>query len=504
MPSVLEQFFILFSSNADEIEESTERAGKATDKLEEKVEDTGKETERLNKAFLKISREAQSAIIGVLGFGAVTAGLLNAARQADEVGKFSETLGINVQELGAWSEAVIRSGGTAEGFRSTVSSLTNQITDFVLTGGGAAAEVFARLGINAFDAGGNIRSAFDVLPELADAFSQLTQAEAVGFGQRLGLDQGTILLLQQGRREVDELVRRQRELGVVTEEDAKIAADFNDAWADFSQRVSRNIRELGAIVLPVFTRILNSVDEFVLFLKRNQTIIEGFFIGAGLAITIGYLPAITKAAIATGIAIRPFLLIGTAIAAVGTAFALVYEDIQAFRSGQDSLIGTILEKYPQMQGVIDVLRDTFNTLFEVGEKVFDIFTKLFNLDFSGAFGGVVDLLKGLGESVSESFTLGADVEAIRDAVSSSLQDFGGLLGIGQQSIEEMENTPLASMQPGAISNRSTSNRTTNISVGSIPVDARGGDASDVARNVGSEMGNQFRQVISDFDDGLVA
>ena len=52
-----------------------------------------------------------------------------------------------------------------------------------------------------------------------------------------------------------------------------------------------------------------------------------------------------SAGAATLVAISPFLLIGAAIAAVGVAFALLYEDVVAYLGGQESYIGDLAEKY---------------------------------------------------------------------------------------------------------------------------------------------------------------
>lgn len=49
-----------------------------------------------------------------------------------------------------------------------------------------------------------------VLPELAESFEKLSKQESAALGQKLGLDQGTIMLLRRGRREVEDQIRIRR------------------------------------------------------------------------------------------------------------------------------------------------------------------------------------------------------------------------------------------------------------------------------------------------------
>lgn len=568
MASLLEVFGILFESDADEVKKGADTAGKSVDDLEDKITDTDATTEKLGESFLDLTNSAKTAIASVLGAGALALGVINAAKQTDELGKFSQVLGLNIEDVNAWNEAIIRSGGSAQGFQGSVRSLTNQLTDFALTGGGEAAEVFARLGISAFDSAGQVRSAFNVLPEIADAFENLSAAEAVGFGQKLGLDQATILLLQQGRREVDELIRRQKELGTITKEDADIAAEFNNAWADTRQVFNRLFVTIGNVVLPIFTRVFDAVNEFVVFLRDNQVLVTGFFIGIAGTIAAVYLPAIISAAVATLATIAPFLAIAAAIAAAGIAFALIYEDIQAFIDGNDSLIGQFVNRYPVIGEVIGKLKQAFVFFADTIAEIFDAVLNIPN-DVEGSFRRIVVAILNVAKTVGDVFfgivsdiagyfidLLPASVDQAGDAMTAtfdrvaetiktifstlidivgeivtgigkglidSLPDITGLLDSakelfgfdgsgaielikkGQQDLQAVTSNPLSGQSANSVINTSaTANRSTHVSVGTVSVDARGGDSQDVANNVGTALSDQMQQAVSDFDDGVAA
>ncbi len=597
MASLLETFAILFESNADEVKAGAEEAGGATDQLEGRILDTSKSSEQLGESFLDLVGSAKNAIANIVSVGAVALGVMSTAQQTDALGKFSQALGLNMEEIGAWSEAVIRSGGSAESFQASVKSLTGQLTDFVLTGGGPAMEVLSRLGISAFNASGKVKTAFELLPDLAETFERMSKAESFAFGQKLGLDQGTIALLQQGREGVNQLVARQRELGVATRDDAEAAAEFNDAWADLKQVFTNVFVSLGGSVLPVLTTVLAKVREFTAFLSDNKPLVEGFFIGLATVIGVSYLPAIAAAAVATVTALAPFLLLAAAIALI----ALAYDDVIAYTKGHNSLLGEAVKKWPELGEAIDYVVD----LFELGkEKVNDLIEAVKKLpeylkgllpeveelwdaflsipdDVEGSFkriakvltkllvkavkfafksllslgGFLEDTFKGMfanaGGAAETSFldaldNLGAKVLELLSDLGGLISDafsgifsgvFEGLLEeipaladffegekpdrfapeeqkLSQEEVREVmktarlalvgaESNQLNSGSSMSIANSTqTSNRSTSVSVGNVNVDARGGDATEVATGVSSALSDQMKQAVNDFDDGV--
>ena len=227
--SVLESFYFAFKSDAKDVIQGTKSALKSANDLDRGPLNTKQAADLLGKSFLSAIQLASRNLSGLLTVGALTSRTLKEAAQAEDLGRFAERLNQNVEEVSTWGKIIEHTGGTAAGFRGTLESLTNTLTDFAITGGGAAAETFARLGINAFDANGQLKTALELLPEIADSFGQLSREESVNLGRRLGLDNATILLLQRGRDEVEALTRRQQQLGVVTQEDTERVTAFNMA-----------------------------------------------------------------------------------------------------------------------------------------------------------------------------------------------------------------------------------------------------------------------------------
>ena len=72
-------------------------------------------------------------------------------------------------------------------------------------------------------------------------------------------------------------------------------------------------------------------------------------------------------------------------------------------------------------------------------------------------------------------------------------------------LDQAQTNPLASDSPAAIIARSnTTTKNTNVSVGRVNVDARGGDSEQISAGVSGALKEQLQQTMSNFDDGVVA
>lgn len=510
--SLLSIFGIEFQTDAEDATKEVDKLDDSLDSLEKTAEDVTGAVDDMDGAvnesasgFLGLADGVGTAAAGLVVLTGLFAGITSQAMATDEIGKFSETLGLSVEDVGAWGEAVRRSGGDAAGFRSTLASLNGQLTDINLTGGGEASEIFARLGINARDSSGQIKDAFSILPELADSFQNLSKAESVGFGQKLGLDQGTILLLQQGRVAVEELVNRQKQLGVATEEDYLSAAKFNDAWADTQQVFSNLFTSAGTTILPLLTTMLKGLESIVGWVKENKTLVTGFFIGVAGVVTAIYLPAMASAAAATLAAAAPFLIIGAAIAAVGVAFALLYEDVVAYLGGQSSFIGDLAKEYEWFGTIVDAVINGIALQFKGLEAVFDWLITLFT--------SPMDAINQLGEAVkgmiNEIVNLVPD---IGESINDSLSGVKSFFGIGDDEIKANMNKAVTitggvdrnqlngQTSASIVNSQQSINRTTTVSVGGATVNTQATDPQAVANEVNGTLKNQVAQAIGNFQD----
>lgn len=309
----------------------------------------------------------KTAVAGLAaGFG-LKAMIGQFTSQADAIGKLADSMDVNVEELQAWGEAAIRAGGSAEAFQNTFKSLNSQINVLAATGKSRLLPIFEQMGINAKDASGKTKDTFTILSELAGKAETMGKAEFAGLAQRLGVDHGTIMLLQSGQKNVDALIKRQKLLGGYTKEDTLIAAKFNDAMADLGQ----GIRSISAIFIGPLVNamawVLNKLVDFQMFLLQHKPFMIGFFTILAAVILANAIPALISLATAAWAAMAPFL----PFIAIAAALALAFDDLWAFITGGESVLERIMRRFGVTQQTIDSIRATLRSVAEFFMDLWD-------------------------------------------------------------------------------------------------------------------------------------
>lgn len=382
----------------------------------------------LNEARAKIQAGAQGLANSLMApfktaLGAVAAGLSLGAvtnqylQQADAIGKMADSIGVDMEELQAWGEAAARAGGSAQGFQQSLQSM-NRSLQLAAQGQGEAAKMFQTFGIKVTDATGKARDSFDVLRDLAGAMEGMDKQKAMGFGQRLGLDRGTIMLLQSGKVAVDDLIRRQKELGVYTKEDAEITAKANDAIADLGQSMKAAAAIFMRAIVPAITWVTEHLTALVQDFRKHKTFYLTALGAIAAFLTAKMIPTLVKVGLLNARIWAPYAVVASIIAGL----ALIFDDLWTYMNGGKSA----LEDYWKTLGTGPELLEKFNKAWQavkekggavleglknIAKGVFDFF--LAHIDsFMLMFDGVWDMLDGLfnfdfkkiGKGLGEAFT----------------------------------------------------------------------------------------------------
>lgn len=461
MASVIETFLILFQSDADE-------AADDIGELNETLDDTEVSANSAADSFVNMGKSALGAVAGVFALSAIVGGLLVKTDQLDQLQKFSDLVGENIGEVDAWGQAVIRSGGSAEGFQQSLKSLNEKLIDASIKGTNEIVPFFNQLGISIVDSTGKAKSSIATMIELRGAFERISKQESAGIGQKLGLDDSTIRLLQTGGEEFDKLIKRMKSLGVASKESAEASATFNDHLADLRQISGFASSELLISVLPAINGFLAVLTDVAMWMTENSDLVTGFFIG----LAVLALPAILSMTVALGgmaiaviAATWPFLLVAGVI-------AVLYEDIKAFVEGNDSLIGRLVKKWGWFGDMIKLVK--------LGIKLFVNEMKAWAKEIGDFFDAPMKKINAIGSAIKGFFGFGGDDE---EAGSSS---------IGAQT-------------SGSISN-STSNRSksTSVQTGDIVIHTQATDANGIAQDAAGAVKEQMTTMVQSFDDGVLA
>lgn len=459
--SVLETFYILFESDAEDVKKGAKEAKNPVDQLEDSLQSADTQATEFGESFNNLAKTAVGAFAAVFAVTSLLSQSSQIVEQTDNLAKFSRAIGENVGEVQAWTEAVVRAGGEVSGFESSIEQLNEKVVDAAVKGFNEVIPFFNQLGISIVDVNGKTKSTLQLLPELAESFEKLTEGQALGFGRKLGLDRGTVLLLMQGREEVEKLVERQRQLGVVSDEQARAVEAFVDQWADFKQLSTTIARGIIVSLIPTINDILRAVEKFTFFLMDNENLVTGFFVGLGTVISVYLLPQMAALAKWTILVAAPFLLWAALIGGVIAAIALLYDDMVAFMNGNDSVIEQVIK---QWNSFIDTIMEAINAVKE--------------------FFGSVEGDSGL-DRLIRFFGVGPD-----DAVRS-----------GQALLGQAGATPLNGLNSQSIANQ-TSNRSQSVQNNFGDINIQPQTPGDIPASTGESLQTQIKSAVNVFDDGL--
>lgn len=505
---ILDAFYLLFEADASKLtkglDDADKRAKKTTDQVKDLDEAAYKMGERLGSSLRKLG----GAVLGLVAARQLMTSFNSAVLQADQLDETSKALDVNIELLSAYSDAVKEAGGTAEGFQGSIRALNQQLAMFATTGKTKAAPFLKELGIDLDAAANKGKTAFDFLPQIADAFEQMGKQESMAMGQKIGFDIGTIMMLQGGRRELDALIKKHKELGVITKKQGEIAAAYNDSLDDFRHTLRTTWLSLGEAVLPVVTRVINALSGLVTWTRENHHFVTGLLLGIAAVIGKAVLPALIRMAVATVIAFAPYFLIGAVIAGVAAAFALLYDDVMNFLEGNDSLIGQLLQKFPMLAQVFAIIGAVATEIAGVIEAAFKlaggailvmwdhITERVMALwGYVKQFGGFVAGLAG---------KIGGALSNHQFAAPDAAPGVAAGVSAGQAMLGSAARSPINSQTSNSVTNKTGGSRSTSVDVRKVEVHTQATDGAGIAKSIGGALSSQMSQVATNYDDGVAA
>lgn len=506
MASLLESFVYVFQSDAHALDAGLQSSEQSINRIDEGMAAADDTASGLGATFQDVAKNAMELVASYFAIDAVIGGISEAVDFADKLGETAEALELNVEELSAWSDAAQMSGGSADAFQDTLKSLNTSMTTLDETGKSKLTPFFKELGINMLDSAGKVRPVMDLLPELAKSFEGLTKTQALDYGQKLGLDAGTVMMLQKGQREVEELVKRQKELGVVTAEDAEAAGAFNDSLDDTAHAFRSIYSGIGTAVLPLLTAFIGALEDGAVWVRTNKNLVTGFFIAVGAVIAYQYLPAAISAATATIIMAAPFILLAAVVATAAAAFALIYDDIMTFVDGGDSVTGRLLEwinSFELVKAVVNFVTTGFSFLsaqigdFLTKSSTMKAIVELLTMSFDGwklILDGIVDAFKWI---VEKGAAVGNTFKNIAGFAGEQLTN---ALNAGTAAMSGASNNPLASQTSSSIN--SANSRSISLKMGDTNVHTQATDAKGISKSVSGHLGDQMKKTVANFDDGV--
>lgn len=286
-----------------------------------------KEQTEKGKEFFKGMAESAAEFFGIMMAGAAMVEFVKGTMEAEvAAGRLAKTLNVDVEGLEALQGAVKRVGGTSEGLDASLKGLNSRLEMIAIHGPRSkmALQVFAGLGISAVALKG--KDAIGVLGLLSEKMAGMSEAKAQGLGERLGLDEGTIRLLTQGKDGMAALVAHQKALGVATKEQGEQSEKFEQSMLDLKDSSSAVGRELLAVVMPALLAVGHALATVAAWAHEHGTVVKAIIVAVGAAFLFVGASALSmgiQAAIAWVMALSPINLIIGAIALVAGGLYLL-------------------------------------------------------------------------------------------------------------------------------------------------------------------------------------
>lgn len=231
------------------------------------------------KSAEKVYKGIRSLALGVAATAAAAAAAValitkETADVGDAAKKTGERLGITATEVQELAYAAKTSGVEFETLKSGMRSLQRQAGE-AANGNKNAAKAFARVGVSVHGANGQIKPATQLLEEVADGLASIPdEGKRTAVAMKLMREAGSEMLpfLLKGSAGIRGLRDEAERLGgVLSDEDAAAAEEFNDSLDDLSFTV-RGVRlRFGRELLPTFTRTVNTIKELIV---QNRALID--------------------------------------------------------------------------------------------------------------------------------------------------------------------------------------------------------------------------------------
>lgn len=379
---------------------TTEEESKAQDHLQKELSETEAKYKEAGSSVAGFATKALGAVGIVMSIGSIFAESVSRSQEIETLDKLGKQIGVATADVDAFSGAMAELGGSRESAQADLSAMANAF--------------------------GNTKDSMEKVLQTADKVQGMSFDKAKKTLEGMGVsDDKTIELMMKGRKELERTMGIQKEYSGISKESIESSIKFNTAMSKFQQTSGVLKNSFLEMVIPALSKGLDWLTKFISFCKENKNLLIGFFSAIGLAVALYYVPPMLAAASATLAATWPIIAIIAIIALLATAFAIVYDDIMNFIDGNDSMIGRILEKYPQLKIIILALWETFKKLFEylkvIVGVVADIVVAGWELMASGLKAYVkflincISVIAGWGKSFAGVFT------TVTDAVVSAFE-----------------------------------------------------------------------------------
>jgi len=250
-----------------------------------------KKGETQMQRFKQVAGNVAAGIAAAFSINALRNMINDFAELGDSFDKMSQRTGVSVEALSGLKFAAEQSGASIETVEMGIRNMQRVLLD-VQQGSSTAATTLQMLGLN-------IQQLQTLSPEqqfirMAEAISQVKDpSRQAALAMELFGRSGTQLLpmLQQGEAGIEALIAEARRLGIVmSQEDARAAAEFADAMNRLSSVFKGIATQVASVITPILTKLSNlftSLDK-----GTRELIVQVGLFGAAFLAAIYIIPKV--------------------------------------------------------------------------------------------------------------------------------------------------------------------------------------------------------------------
>lgn len=398
-----------------------------------------------------------------------------------KLGLSTSLMGYNIENVSALGGALKRFGGDTQSVINSLNSLNAGLQEAKF-GGGALIDVAKRYGLNISASNGKLMSAEQLLSSLSKQLLKYDKQTRVAIASQLGLDESLTRAFSSGGVELQKLIEKQKQFGLITSKDVKISDNFNNAILDLKDSFAGVIKMFSRLILPALTKLIKLLTSFVEFMKKHKQFVVAFF-SALLIAMLPILAVLGKMAVASAVAFAPIF----AIVGVITAIALVVEDIYYYFMGWDSVTGDLVKKFPLLAKALETIRPIFIMIKQAFSDI---------MDFLGdpSWESFVNIFKNIGNAIINLIEKPiARVKAILNDMINAVKNF-----ITDNAVYKLIFGESNAQAPIVPNNTSTNTINQNMQVTQNITSATPKALADETRSLMTNSINQQRQQVGGF------
>lgn len=282
MATVIDALIVTLGLDSSGFKKGEKEAADAQKRFVRESEASAKQIAAQAKVMTEGFRRVRNELLGLFAVAIGANGLKdfisNTVNGQAELGYLSKNLGMSARELDAWGKTVKTVGGSAEGFQASLQNIASGIESFKLGEDSPVVGMFRAIGVNVADTAGKMRPFKDVLLDVSDALQRYDAQDQIRIAQSLGIDQGTLNVLRQGRQAVQDLYAEMYKSSGVTEESVKRAQEAQRVWGEFTAQVNGVGQAIFEAMGPALVDLTKTLRDFGTWVNEHRAEIQKFFV----------------------------------------------------------------------------------------------------------------------------------------------------------------------------------------------------------------------------------